>query len=82
VSGIKVTVHDLRGTFATVAGSTDISAIALKALINHSLGNDVTSGYLRLTLDMLREPAQRVADRIKELCEIDAPTGDNVRTLA
>ena len=30
--------------------------MALKALVNHSLGNDVTSGYVIATVDRLREP--------------------------
>ena len=71
--GIRVSVHDLRRTFITVAESTDISVSALKALVNHSLGGDVTSGYIILTTERLREPAQRVADRLKELCGVAKP---------
>jgi integrase len=72
-TGITVSAHDLRRTFLTVAEATDISPLALKALVNHSLGNDVTSGYVIATVDRLREPAQRVADRLKELCGIANP---------
>jgi len=67
---IRVTVHDLRRTFITIAESTDISALALKALVNHSLGDDVTAGYIVSGVERLRKPAQRVADRLKELCGI------------
>jgi integrase len=70
VSNITVTPHDLRRTYVTVAENTDISALALKALVNHSLGDDVTAGYVQMTVERLREPAQRVADRLKELCGI------------
>lgn len=35
-TGIRVSAHDLRRTFVTVAESADISPIALKALVNHS----------------------------------------------
>jgi integrase len=69
-TGIKVSVHDLRRTFITVAESSDISPLALKMLVNHSLGRDVTSGYIVPTVDRLREPAQRVCDRMMELCQI------------
>ena len=62
--------HDLRRTFITVAESSDISPIALKALVNHSLGKDVTSGYVVMTVDRLREPAQKVCDRMAELCQV------------
>lgn len=74
-TGIHVSPHDLRRTFITIAESTDISPLALKALVNHSLGSDVTSGYVIMNVERLREPAQRVADRIKALCGISAPEG-------
>ena len=61
---------DLRRTYMTVAENTDISALALKAVVNHSLGDDVTAGYVQMTVDRLRDPAQRVADRLKERCGI------------
>jgi hypothetical protein len=36
----------------------------------------VTSGYVQLTVERLREPAQRVADRLKKLCGlVGAPPG-------
>jgi integrase len=69
-TGIRVSAHDLRRTFVTAAESTDISPLALSALVNHSLGRDVTSGYVIMTAERLRGPAQRVCDRIKTLCGI------------
>jgi integrase len=69
-SGVRVSAHDLRRTFVTVAESTDMSVMALKALINHALGKDVTEGYAQITADRLREPAQRVTDKLKKLCGI------------
>jgi integrase len=74
-SGVTVSAHDLRRTFMTVAEGTDISPMALKALVNHALGNDVTSGYVQMSTERLREPAQRVCDRLMELCGIAAPEG-------
>ena len=44
--------------------------MALKALVNHSLGSDVTEGYVQMNAERLREPAQRVADKLKKLCGI------------
>lgn len=67
-TGICVSAHDLRRTFVTAAESADISPLALSALVNHSLGRDVTSGYVVMTAERLREPAQRVTDRLKALC--------------
>jgi integrase len=74
-TGIRVSVHDLRRTFITIAESTDISPYALKALVNHSLGNDVTSGYVQITVERLREPAQQVCEKMMELCGIKPPEG-------
>jgi integrase len=79
-TGIKVSAHDLRRTYITAAESADISPLALKALINHSLGRDVTSGYIVMTAERLREPAQRVCDRLKILCGIH-PEGSGSFTL-
>ena len=80
-TGIKVSPHDLRRTYASVAATCSIPPIALKLLIAHSVGSDVTSGYQVFSTEQLRESAQAVADRFKELCAIEAPTGANVSLL-
>lgn len=80
-TGITISAHDLRRTYVTVAESTDISPIALKALINHSVGSDVTSGYVVITVERLREAAQKVCDRVKALCRIEDAVGANVARL-
>jgi integrase len=79
-TGIEVSVHDLRRTYVTVAEGCDINAMALAALVNHSLGRSVTAGYVVMSAERLRDPAQKVADRLKELCQIEAATG-NVQRL-
>jgi integrase len=80
-SGIRVSVHDLRRTFLTHAESCDISSFALQALVNHSLGRGVTAKYIRMTAERLREPVQRVADKIKQLCGVREPHGENVARM-
>jgi integrase len=79
--GVRISAHDLRRTFITVAESTNISPIALRALVNHSLGKDVTSGYVQMTPERLREPAQLVCNKLKLLCGIVGPEGRNVAKL-
>lgn len=79
--GLFVSPHDLRRTFITVAESCDISPSALKALVNHSLGGDITEGYMQMEAERLREPAQRVAEKLKKLCAIPPLKGENVRKL-
>jgi integrase len=75
-TGIRVSPHDLRRVYLTVAESCDISVLALKALVNHHLGGGVTEGYVQMSAERLRVPAQKVCDRIKELCGI-APIADD-----
>jgi integrase len=58
-SGIQFTCHDLRRTFITIAESLDVSAYALKRLINHRV-TDVTGGYIIVDVERLRRPAEQV----------------------
>ena len=45
-----------------------------KRLVNHALAADITEGYaVDWTVEHLREPAQRVADRIEALLGSGAP---------
>ena len=46
-----------------------------------ALGRDVTEGYVQISVDRLREPAQRVAARLMELCRVAPPEGANVARL-
>jgi integrase len=67
-ASMTITYHDLRRTFMTVAESLDISYYALKTLVNHSTGGDedVTAGYIIMSVDRLREPVNKIADFISE----------------
>jgi integrase len=59
-------LHDLRRTFITVAESLDINAYALKKLLNHKDQRDVTSGYIIIDMERLREPMNKITDYILE----------------
>lgn len=61
-TGLWVTAHDLRRTFATTASRLDISAYKLKRLTNHVSGGDVTAGYVQVTTEDLRGAMQRIED--------------------
>ncbi len=63
-SGVSFSLHDLRRTFITIAESLDIPAYALKRLLNHKGGADVTAGYLVIDAERLREPMQKITDFI------------------
>jgi len=69
-TGIEFSLHDLRRTFVTVAESADISVHSLKALVNHSLGSGTTESYIKMTAERLREPVQKVCEKLKELCGV------------
>lgn len=65
-SGVEWSYHDLRRTFLTVADGLDIPKHIIKRLANHRT-KDVTDGYLIQTADRLREPMQKVADKMLDL---------------
>ena len=50
----------------TIAASLDISAYALKRLVNHKTSHDVTGGYIVLGIEQLREPVQKIENYILE----------------
>ncbi|MDE0211932.1 MAG: tyrosine-type recombinase/integrase, partial [Boseongicola sp.] len=69
-AGTPFWFHGLRNAFITVAERELMLPRSLtKRLVNHARPSDVTEGYAAdWTVDQLREPAQRAADRIDELC--------------
>ena len=71
-TGIWITAHDLRRTFATVASKLDISAYKLKRLTNHVSGGDVTAGYVQVTTEDLRTAMQRIEDYLLSPARTDA----------
>jgi integrase len=77
-TGIHVGNHDMRRTYLTVAARTPgVTTFTLKGLANHSLGKDVTAGYVILQDSDLREAAQFVGNKLKQLCGL----GSNVVEL-
>ena len=65
--------HALRNCFVTVAAHELMYPESLvKRLVNHQTGGDVTQDYAtKWTLEQLREPAQRIADRIDALINVE-----------
>ena len=63
--------HALRNCFVTVAAhEIKLPESLVKRLVNHRTRDDVTQGYAApWTLEQLRDPAQRIADRIDALVE-------------
>ncbi len=73
--GARFWFHALRNCFITVAERELMLPRSLtKRLVNHARPGDVTEGYAAdWTVGQLREPAQRIADRIDALMNADAP---------
>lgn len=63
-SEVAFMLHDLRRLFITTAESLDIPTYAVKMLVNHSTGSDVTGGYIVPDVERLRKPMQKIEDRI------------------
>jgi hypothetical protein len=58
-----------------------VSPLQLKALVNHALPRDVTTGYVQMTTEALRPAAQKVANKFKKLCGTVPVVEKNVATL-
>lgn len=69
--GFRISPHDLRRTFATVAESLDMGVYTLKALLNHKTDGDVTGGYIVQTPERLRKASQRIEAEILRLAGVD-----------
>ncbi len=80
-AGTRFWFHGLRNAFITVAERELMLPRSLtKRLVNHARPGDVTEGYAAdWTVEQLREPAQRVADRIDELTAIPVPVPGSAR---
>ena len=67
--GAKFWFHGRRNCFITIAErELMLPPSRTKRLVNHARTNDVTQGHAAdWTLAQLREPAQRIADRIEAL---------------
>jgi integrase len=80
-TGIRLSAHDLRRNYVTVAESSEISFAAVKGLVNHSLGSGMTERYIGMDIERLRVAAQCVADKLKALCGMTPVTAANVAKL-
>jgi integrase len=67
-TGIDVSAHDLRRTFARAGKKAKVSRWQMADMLSHSAGT-ITDGYSgTLEADDLREPMQAVTDHLLRLC--------------
>ena len=72
--GAKSWFHALRNCFISVADRDLMLPSLTKRLVNHFRSQDVTEGYAAgWTMELLRDVAQRIADRIDELIRTGGP---------
>ena len=71
--GTRFWYHGLRNALIAVAErNLMLPASLTKRLVNHALPNDITEGYAAdWTIEQLRGPVQKVADRIQTLMMSD-----------
>jgi integrase len=82
-TGIKLSAHDMRRSFASVAGDTEgVSWLAIKLLLNHATKGDVTAGYVQISNEQLRQAVQRVCDKMLALCGVRPIEDAKVARLA
>ena len=78
-SGVKFCLHDLRRVFINTAESLDISSYAVKQLVNHSIGGDVTAGYMVSDPERLRKPMERIETHLLRLCRTEQAKVINIK---
>lgn len=80
---IDFSMHTLRRTFSTIAGKLDISQYKHKMLMNHSLEEEVTGAhYVKLTVDDLREPMEKICAHICKHAGIDQPIEEQTGAMS
>ncbi len=63
-SHVEFCLHDLRRSFATYAHTLELPYLTIKRLLNHSMKDDVTNGYIIPDVEQLRKPIQKIEDYI------------------
>lgn len=63
-ANVEFCIHDLRRSFATYAHTLELPYLTIKRLLNHSMKDDVTNGYIIPDVEQLRKPMQKIEDYI------------------
>ena len=80
-SAVPFTWQALQRTFITIATSLDVPGYTLKRLLGHGTG-DHTAGYIVGDVESLRDPVQRIADRILGLARCCRQTPLDIKATA
>jgi integrase len=66
VERVRLSLHDLRRTFATHGATLDIPFPVLQLLMNHSSSTNTTNLYITLGVEKIREYVQKLEDAMLE----------------
>jgi integrase len=61
-SGVAVTLHDLRRTFATVAETLNVGQRTIQRLLNHRHGREALTSYVVFGVEQLRDPVEKIGE--------------------
>ena len=64
ITGLHISSHDLRRSFATLSEWAEVSDGAIKQIMGHKPSNVTEAHYKRRPLDLLRSVLQRYEDFI------------------
>lgn len=63
-TGLTLTPYDLRRTFLTYSDEIGITKFVKKRLVGHAIPEDVTDGYIQLTMPRLKRDTERITQEI------------------
>lgn len=79
LSGVRVSVHDLRRTFISIASSelVNIPPAGVKRLVNHAVPKDITEKhYIQFEDDQLQRYTQAITDAVLKMAKRDSNSTD------
>ena len=63
-TGLSLTPYDLRRTFLTYSDEIGITKFVKKRLVGHAIPEDVTDGYIQLTMPRLKRDTEKITQEI------------------
>ncbi len=63
-TGISLTPYDMRRTFLTYSDEIGITKFVQKRLVGHAISDDVTDGYIQLTMPRLKRDTEKITQEI------------------
>jgi len=83
IAGTRITPHDLRRTFVSIADTLKIDFLSVKLLLNHSIGSDVTLRHYSQTtvLDKLKPEIDMIGNWVERQGRLAASKVVDITTV-